>query len=532
MIRKQLPKNKGELFMKILIVAAMLSTSVVTYADQMTRENGAPVGDNQNSQTAGEMGPTLLQDSHLIEKLARFDRERIPERVVHARGTGAYGEFVSSADISDLTRADVFKKGKKTKVFTRFSTVIHPKGSPETLRDPHGFATKFYTQEGNWDLVGNNLPIFFIRDAIKFPDMIHSLKPSPVTNVQDQNRVFDFFAYHPEAIQMFTQLYTNLGTPASYREMEGNGVHAFKLVNKKGEVTYAKFHWKSHQPGKGLNLKQASEMQGKDFNHLTNDLYSNINKKNFPKWDLMLQTLKPSELNSLDFNPLDATKEWIYNPGFKEVKIGTMTLNKVPDNFFENTEMSGFAPSNLVPGIEPSEDRMLQGRLFSYADTQRYRLGVNHLQIPVNRPVSDVRNYGQEGAGNQGNEKSDINYQPNTFNGKADRNNGVYSTDPQYKMSKSTINAQTQQEMIKKTLNFRQAGLFYRGLSQQDKNDLITNLTADLGQVKNVKVRNQFSGYAYAADEDYGTRLANAVKADLAEVKKIAKEVNDDPAKK
>lgn len=518
--------------MKSLIVAAMLTTSAISHADVLTRENGAPVGDNQNSQTVGDMGPGTIQDSHLIEKLARFDRERIPERVVHARGTGAYGEFESVANISDITRADVFKKGNKTKVFTRFSTVIHSKGSPETLRDPHGFAVKFYTKEGNWDLVGNNLPIFFIRDAIKFPDMIHSLKPSPITNVQDPNRFFDFFSYHPEAIQMFTQLYTNLGTPASYREMDGNGVHAFKFVNKKGEVTYVKFNWKSHNPGKGLNLKQVAEVQARDFNHLTNDLYQSIKEKKYPKWDLIAQILKPEELNNFDFNPLDATKEWIRIPGLKTIKLGTMTLNQVPDNFFEHTEQSAFAPSNLVPGIEPSEDRMLQGRLFSYADTQRYRLGVNHLQVPVNRPVNKVSSHGQDGAGNQGNQKSDINYQPNSFNGDINRNNGVFNTDPQYKLSRMTINASTQQEMIKKTLNFRQAGEFYRGLAEEDKADLITNLNADLGQVKNIKVRNQFSAYAYAADEDYGTRLATAIKADLAAVKKIAKEVNDDPAKK
>lgn len=230
--------------LSLALVTSLVAVSGEAKTKTLTRDTGAPVGDNQNSQTAGPMGPTLIQDAHLIEKLARFDRERIPERVVHARGAGAHGEFVSFGDFSDLTRAKIFsKKGKKTEVFTRFSTVIHPKGSPETLRDPHGFAVKFYGEDGNWDLVGNNLPVFFIRDAMKFPDMIHSLKPDPVTNVQDPNRFFDFFAHVPESTKMLTLVYSDLGTPASFRMMDGNGVHAFKLVTKEGKVKYVKFHW-------------------------------------------------------------------------------------------------------------------------------------------------------------------------------------------------------------------------------------------------------------------------------------------------
>ena len=366
-------------------------------AATITRDNGSPVGDNQNSQTAGPSGPVLLQDSQLIEKLQRFDRERIPERVVHARGTGAFGSFVTSADFSDITRADLFRAGKTTPVFVRFSTVAGASGTPETLRDPRGFAVKFYTEQGNWDLVGINFPIFFIRDAIKFPDFIHSQKPDPVTNVQDPNRAFDFFAHAPESTAMLTWLYSNRGTPVSYRKMDGFGNHAFKLVNAKGEVHYVKFHWKSRQGIENLTPDQVPQMIAKDWNYLTNDLYGALGKGENPQWDLMVQVLKPEQIDRFDYDALDATKEWKDVP---ERMVGTLTLNKVPANFFESTEQSAFAPSHLVPGIEPSEDRMLQGRLFSYADTQIYRLGANGINLPINRPRVPVTN-NNEGGGRQ-----------------------------------------------------------------------------------------------------------------------------------
>ncbi|WP_088616345.1 catalase [Bdellovibrio sp. SKB1291214] len=519
--------------MKLFTVAAsvMLVSGIAIAKTTLTRENGAPVGDNQNSQTAGETGPVLLQDTHLVEKLARFDRERTPERVVHARGTGAYGQFVSAADNSAITRADLFsKKGKKTKVFVRFSSVIHPSGSPETLRDPRGFATKFYTEEGNWDLVGNNLPVFFIRDAMKFPDMVHSLKPSPVTNIQDPNRFFDFFAHVPESINMLTYVYSDLGTPASYREMDGNGVHAYKFVNKKGEVTYVKFHWKSLNGIKNLSDDEVAKMQGKNFNHMTDDLYSSIRAKKFPSWELEAQLLKPEELNNFDFNPLDATKEWVRIPGLKVVKLGTMTLNEVPENFFEHTEQAALAPSNIVPGIEASEDRLLQGRMFSYADTQRYRIGVNALQLPVNRPLN-VNSHGQQGHMNGKITKGEVNYQPNSFNGNPDRAEGIYSQADGFKQSSLPLSGATQQQMIKKTLNFRQAGETYRSFSEKERAALINNFAGDLLAVKNIKIRNQIVAHTYAADTEYGERLAKAAKADLPEVKRIASALNDDTKK-
>ena len=445
----------------ILSLAALMAAVTVRMADAaaLTRENGAPVGDNQNSQTAGEAGPVLLQDSHLIEKLARFDRERVPERVVHARGAGAFGVFKSADAFSELTAAAPFQsKGKETPVFVRFSSVIHPAGSPESLRDPRGFATKFYTDQGNWDLVGNNFPVFFIRDAMKFPDMVHSLKPSPVTNKQEPSRFFDFFSHVPESTNMLTILYSDQGNPASYRQMDGNGVHAFKLVNAKGEVKYVKFHWKSLQGTRTLTAAEAAAMQSKDPGYLTTDLYENVGKGNFPSWELEAQVLAPEDLNKFDFNPLDATKEWVRIPGLKIVKLGTMTLNKMPTNFFETVEQSAFAPSNLIPGVEASEDRLLQGRLFSYADTQRYRIGANHLSLPVNRPRVPVANHGQAGDMNSGESSADVNYQPNSFAGDADRKEGVYSESPRYKASSLVLSGKTQQAMIAKTLNFRRPG--------------------------------------------------------------------------
>lgn len=480
-------------------------------ADVITRDNGAPIGDNQNSTTAGSQGPVLLQDVNLIQKLQRFARERIPERVVHARGTGAYGEFVSDGNFSKLTRSAPFSQADKTTpVFVRFSTVIHSKGSPETLRDPRGFATKFYTDEGNWDLVGNNLPVFFIRDAIKFPDMVHSLKPSPVTNIQDPNRFFDFFSYEPGSTHMLTWVYTNLGTPASYRKMDGWGVHAYKWVNDKNEVNYVKFQWKSQQGVKGLNSNEVKKIQSETFNHLTDDLYSEINNKNYPKWDLYVKVIKPENLNNFDYNPLDATKMWLNVP---EMKVGTMTLNRVPDNFFQETEQAAFAPSNLIPGIEPSEDRLLQGRIFSYADTQLYRLGANLSQLPINQTKITVRNYNQDGQANSGHTQSDVNYQPSRQ---------VNLTDsPQHKSVNTSVSGMVQQLAIKKQDNFSQAGVLYRSLSAQDKKDLIANLAGDLGQVTNPKVKYTMLSYFYLADNDFGQRLTKAVNADISKVKEM-----------
>ncbi|WP_426399306.1 catalase [Ralstonia sp. R-29] len=502
--------------LRLSVMALAAFTALHAGAATLTRDNGAPVGDNQNSQTAGPNGPVLLQDVQLIQKLQRFDRERIPERVVHARGTGAYGVFVASKDISDLTRAKVFTPGEETPVFVRFSSVIHGNHSPETLRDPRGFGTKFYTREGNWDLVGNNLPVFFIRDAIKFPDMVHSLKPAPDTNIQDPNRFFDFFSHQPEATHMLTRVYSDYGTPTSYREMDGNSVHAYKFVNAKGEIHYVKFHWKSLQGQKTLTAKEAEAMQGKNFNHMTQDLIANINQGNYPKWDLYIQVLTPQQLAKFDFDPLDATKIW---PDVPETKIGTMTLNKNPTNVFLETEQAALAPSNLVPGIEPSEDRLLQGRIFSYADTQLHRVGTNGLQLPVNRPRTAAVNYNQDGSMNPGAKKGDVNYEPSERADVAAEASAKYSHLP--------LAGSTQQQRIARTQNFKQAGDFYRSLSAQEQANLVSNLAGDLGQVKDDGVKYTMLSYFQKADANYGRAIAQAVKADPARVQALAAKLQD-----
>ena len=501
----------------VLLVLTLSSAFAASAQNaRLTTDGGAPVGDNQNSQTAGPAGPVLLQDSHLVEKLQRFDRERIPERVVHARGTGAFGTFQPTADISDLSKAKVFAPGTQTPVFVRFSTVMGYRGSPEQARDPRGFAVKFYTQQGNWDMVGINWPIFFIRDAIKFPDFVHANKPSAVTGVQDANLAFDFFAHTPEATSMLTHLYTDEGMPDSYRHMDGFAVHAFKLVNAQGNVRYVKFHWKSAQGIHGLRPQEIAASIGKDWNLNTNDLYGAIKTGDHPKWDLYIQVLEPKDLAKFDFDALDDTKIWT---GVPERKIGTMTLNRVPDNYFESTEESAFAPSRLVPGIEPSEDRMLQGRLFSYADTQMYRVGANYNSLPINRPVVDVNNEDQDGYMNGSGRKGETNYEPS----------GIHEVaqDSRAQAVRSPLNGTTQQQAIAKTRNFMQAGEYYRSLSEQDKADLVTALGADLSHVGNEANKYTMLSYFYKADQDYGSRLAKATHADVARVKASAAQLAD-----
>jgi len=477
----------------------------------ITEDGGQPVGNNQDSRTAGDNGSVLLDNFHLIQKLARFDRERIPERVVHARGVGAHGEFVSYGDQSAVTKAKLFSvKDKKTPVFVRFSTVIHSAGSPEQLRDPRGFSVKFYTEEGNWDLVGNNLPVFFIRDAMKFADVVHSFKPSPITNQQDPNRIFDFLSVVPESTHMQTFLWSDQGTPASLRKMDGFGVHAFKFVNSKSEVTYVKFNWRSMQGLKRFTSAEAKADSARNHSGLSEDLYNAITKGEFPSWELGVQMLKPSELDKFEFDALDATKIWTDVP---EVKIGKMTLNKVPDNFFQFTEQVAFDPGMVVPGVEASEDRLLQGRLFSYADTQRYRVGANYLMLPVNRTLSAVSNNNQDGKMNFGLTKSNVNYEPSMSEGRRDVADKSYSQAP--------LTGTVVHRPIKKPLPYKQAGELYRSFTEGERANLISNLADDLGQVKDARIKNAIVARSYMADKEYGTRLAKAVNVDLDEVKKM-----------
>jgi catalase len=494
-----------------IVVAPAALSQTQAASRQMTQDSGAPIGDNQDSKAAGDWGGVMLEDFQLVEKLSRFDRERIPERVVHARGTGAGGSFVSTGALSQYTRAALFASGVNTPVFVRFSAVIHPKGSPESLRDPRGFATKFYTSQGNWDLVGNDLPIFFIRDAMKFPDMVHSLKPSPITNIQDPNRFFDFFSHVPESTHMLTQVYSDLGTPASYRTMDGFGVHAFKLVAPDGSIVYAKFHWKARQGVHSLNGTEAAK---KDFNFMTQDLYEHISAGDAPKWDLMVKILKVEDIKKLPYNAFDDTKDWLDMP---EILVGTMTLDKVPDNFFESTEEAAFDPGVMVPGIEPSPDRMLQGRIFSYSDTQRYRLGGNYQMLPINRPLVEVVNGAQDGVMDFGHRKGDVNYQPSRSD-----DAGSYHDDPAWDPQPYQLTATVQRKAISVQDNFTQAGVFYRNLDAQNQADLIANLAGDLNKVHDAALKATMIGHFYAADAHYGERLAEATHTDLGAVKAAA----------
>ncbi|AJY75195.1 catalase [Paenibacillus beijingensis] len=479
----------------------------MTERHYLTTNQGAPVGDNQNSRTAGQRGPTLLEDYHLLEKIAHFDRERIPERVVHARGAGAYGTFVTEHSMKRYTKADFLQDaGTQTPVFVRFSTVIHGQGSPETARDPRGFAVKFYTQEGNYDLVGNHLPVFFIRDAIKFPDMVHSLKPAPDTNVQTPDRYWDFMSLSPESTHMMTWVFSDYGTPANYREMNGFGVHAFKWINGSGNYVYVKYHWKPQQGVRNLSRAEAAVVQGQDFSHATRDLHEHIDAGNFPKWDLYVQLLQPEDADSFDFDPLDPTKVWPEDL-LPLHKVGRLELNRNPDNFFAEVEQSAFSPSVLVPGIEPSEDKLLQGRLFSYPDTQRYRLGANYLQIPVNCPYATVRNHQRDGAMQVKQQPSPVNYEPT-------RHEQSPQEAEQYRDSKMPLAGTAGRQKIDKTNDFAQAGETFRSFSKEEQDNLIGNLVADLGGVHERTKLIAICNF-YRADREFGERLAAGLNVDI-----------------
>jgi len=497
-----------------LLTAALLVANSAT-AIPLTRDNGAPVGDNQNTQTAGANGPALLQDVQLIQKLQRFDRERIPERVVHARGTGAHGEFIASSDISDLSMAKVFTPGQKTPVFVRFSSVVHGTHSPETLRDPRGFATKFYTADGNWDLVGNNFPTFFIRDAIKFPDMVHAFKPDPRTNLGNDARRFDLLSHMPEATRTLTLLYSNEGTPLSYRHMDGNSVHAYKFINAKGEATYVKFRWKTLQGQKNLDPGEVAKIQGHDFSHMTTDLVNSINRGDYPKWDLYIQTLKPQQLAGMDFDPLDPTKIW---PDVPERKIGQMVLNRNVSNFFQETEQVALAPSNLVPGIEPSEDRLLQGRLFSYADTQMYRVGANAQNLPVNQPRVKVNNGNQDGALNTQRTLGGVNYEPSRLQPRPATESARYSQLP--------LSGTTQQQAIDRQQNFKQAGELFRSYDRKNRQDLINSFGQSLLSSDD-ESKHIILSFLYKADTEYGKGVTKVARGDLVRVKQLAAQLQD-----
>ena len=383
----------------------------------MTTTGGNPIADNQNSLTAGERGPVLLQDYQLIQKLAHQNRERIPERVVHAKGSGAFGVLEITEDISKYTKAKVLQKGEKTKLLLRFSTVAGERGAADAERDVRGFALKFYTKEGNWDLVGNNTPVFFVRDAYKFPDFIHTQKRDPQTNLRSNTAMWDFWSLSPESLHQVTILMSDRGLPKSLRNVNGYGSHTYSLINTKNERFWVKFHFKTLQGIETLTNKEAEAIVGKDRESNQRDLFENIEKGNFPKWSFEIQIMSEEEAKKCSFNPFDLTKVWPHGD-YPMIKVGTMTLNENPKNYFQQVEQASFSPSNIVPGISYSPDKMLQARIFSYPDAQRYRVGTHYEMLPVNRPIVEVNTYNLDGSMNFDiKEPTKAFYEPNSFDG-------------------------------------------------------------------------------------------------------------------
>jgi catalase len=387
----------------------------------MTTAAGCPVADNQNSITAGPRGPVLMQDVHLMEKLAHFNRERVPERVVHAKGAGAYGTFKVTQDISQYTRAKLFENvGKECEVFVRFSTVAGELGSADTVRDPRGFAVKFYTEEGNWDLVGNNTPIFFIKDPSKFPDFIHSQKRHPVTGMRDATMQWDFWSLSPESMHQVTWLFGDRGLPSTLRHMDGFGSHTFSLWNNAGERYWVKWHLKTQQGIKCMTAAAAGEIAADNPDYHRQDLYEAIERGENPKWTLKVQIMPEAEAESYQINPFDLTKVWPHED-YPLIEVGELELNRNPVNHFAEVEQAAFGPGNLPPGFGASPDRMLQARLQAYPDAQRYRIGVNHGSLDVNKPRCPVHHYHRDGQTRfDGNGGAEPVYQPNSFGSAAD----------------------------------------------------------------------------------------------------------------
>lgn len=382
---------------------------------KLTNDFGNIVADNQNSLSAGAKGPLLLQDYILLEKLAHQNRERIPERTVHAKGSAAYGELRITEDISKYTKAKVLQKGEVTPLILRFSTVAGEAGAADAERDVRGFAIKFYTKEGNWDLVGNNTPTFFIRDPYKFPDFIHTQKRDPRTHLRSNNAAWDFWTLCPESLHQVTILMSDRGIPASYRNVNGYGSHTYSLINDKGERFWVKFHFKTKQGIKTLTNAEAEAIIAKDRESHQRDLYNAIEKGDFPKWTVKIQVLPENEADKLGFNPFDLTKVWPHSI-VPLIEIGEMVLNKNPENYFNEVEQAAFSPANIVPGIGFSPDKMLQGRIFSYPDAQRYRIGTNYHLLPVNRARSEVNTYNVAGAMNSATYKNGAAYyEPNSY---------------------------------------------------------------------------------------------------------------------
>ncbi|WP_434777334.1 catalase [Neisseria sp. Ec49-e6-T10] len=478
----------------------------------LTTAGGAPIADNQNSRTAGERGPVLLDDFHLVEKLAHFNRENIPERRVHAKGSGAHGTFTVTQDITQYTKAKLFSEiGKQTPLFTRFSTVGGERGSADTARDPRGFAVKFYTEEGNWDLVGNNTPVFFIRDALKFPDFIHTQKRNPHTNLKDPQMVWDFWSHSPEALHQITILFSDRGIPDGYRFMHGFGSHTYSMINSDGIRHWVKWHFKTMQGIKNLHPTEAERLAGENPDHAQQDLFNAIEKGDFPKWRVCIQVMTEEQAQKHPQNPFDVTKVWSQKQ-YPLIEVGIMELNRNPENYFAEVEQAAFAPSNLVPGLGLSPDRMLQGRVFAYADAQRYRVGTNHHQLPINAPKCPYHNYQRDGAMRfDGNNGSAPNYEPNSYSN-APKQDAAYAEPP------LTIsgNADRYNHRLDEDY-FNQAGDLFRLMNDEQKSLLINNIASGMQTVTKDVVLRQL-GYFIKADKAYGEGIAKVLNINPSEI--------------
>lgn len=478
---------------------------MIEKSNRLTTSWGAPVGDNQNSQTAGQRGPTLIQDVHLLEKLAHFNRERVPERVVHAKGAGAHGTFVvTNNDISKYTKADFLsEEGKTTPMFIRFSTVAGELGSADTVRDPRGFAVKFYTEEGNYDLVGNNTPVFFIRDAIKFPDFIHTQKRHPQTHLKNPTAVWDFWSLSPESLHQVTILMSDRGIPATLRHMHGFGSHTFKWVNAQGQAVWVKYHFKTDQGVKNLDVDLAAKLAGENPDYHTEDLFNAIEAGDLPSWTLYVQIMPIEDANTYKWDPFDVTKVWSQKD-YPLIEVGKMTLDRNPENYFAEVEQATFSPGTLIPGIEASPDKMLQGRLFSYADAHRYRVGANHNALPINAPKCPFHNYQRDGQmrfdGNGGNT---VYYEPNSFGGPTES--------PEAKVTPFEVEGMAAEHSYSHDDHFTQAGDLYRLLTEDERTRLVENIVGAMKPVEREDIKLRQISHFHKADPEYGARVAEGL---------------------
>lgn len=478
---------------------------------KLTTVAGAPVPDNQNVETAGKRGPMLLQDAWYLEKLAHFDREVIPERRMHAKGTGAFGHFTVTHDITNLTKAMIFSKiGKKTETFVRFSTVAGERGAADAERDIRGFAIKFYTEQGNWDLVGNNTPVFFLRDPLKFPDLNHAVKRDPRTNMRSARNNWDFWTSLPEALHQVTITMSERGIPASFRHMNGYGSHTYCMINAKGERVWVKYHLKTQQGIKNITDLEAEAIVAKDRESNQRDLLESIDRGDFPRWTMFLQVMPEKDAASCPYNPFDLTKVWPHGD-YPLIEVGVLELNKNPDNYFADVEQAAFNPANIVPGLGYSPDKMLQGRLFSYGDAQRYRLGVNHMSIPVNAPRCPYHAFHRDGQMRvDGNYGGTLGYEPNSY--------GEWQEQPDFSEPPLDL------EGAAGRLNHRedddyysQPGALFRMMNADQKSALFWNTARAMGDApRNIKIRH--IGNCLKADPAYGKGVADALGIPLAEV--------------